>query len=371
MKKLPINTNRFNWCLDTFEIHIDDLAPKIGVKKSIFKQTKNGIELTVKQIQKLASFFNKDVLFFLENKPISKNSILSPQFRTMNSQKPETSMKLKQLVERFESQREIYLSLLEDLDEKPNPSWKPKSIDCNFIRNWLNLDHKNSFNEIRQAVEEKGILVFRTNGYKGVWQIDKNDPMRGFSMYFDILPIIVIKKQDALEPQAFTLLHELGHLFLHGHSHIDYDEDFNHSIGKEGEANDFAGKVLVPDEALTQLDDNYSNFQPADFDKEMKPFAKKYCVSVEVIIRRLLDNKRISREQYNDYRKYKSTHNSPQALKGVRMYRHLEPVHIFGESYVKVVLDALHQKHITLFRASTYLDNLKIKNIHKLEKSFV
>ena len=49
------------------------------------------------------------------------------------------------------------------------------------------------------------------------------------------------------------------------------------------------------------------------------------------------------------------------------MYRHREPKHIFGSPFVSTILDALSANHITLNKASSYLDNLKINDLHKLE----
>jgi hypothetical protein len=49
------------------------------------------------------------------------------------------------------------------------------------------------------------------------------------------------------------------------------------------------------------------------------------------------------------------------------MYRYREPKHVFGDTFVRTVLDALNASHITLARASSYLDSLKIKDLHQLE----
>jgi hypothetical protein len=43
---------------------------------------------------------------------------------------------------------------------------------------------------------------------------------------------------------------------------------------------------------------------------------------------------------------------------------------MFGEPFVRTVLDALSAKHISLAKASTYLDNLKIKDVHQLEGAY-
>ena len=53
---------------------------------------------------------------------------------------------------------------------------------------------------------------------------------------------------------------------------------------------------------------------------------------------------------------------------GNRSYRHREPIHIFGDTFVRTVLEALQTKEITLARASGYLDNLKIQDVHELER---
>jgi len=55
---------------------------------------------------------------------------------------------------------------------------------------------------------------------------------------------------------------------------------------------------------------------------------------------------------------------------GSRAYRNREPRHIFGDTFVRTVLDSLYARHITLAKASGYLDNLKIKDLHQLERLY-
>ena len=52
------------------------------------------------------------------------------------------------------------------------------------------------------------------------------------------------------------------------------------------------------------------------------------------------------------------------------MYRYREPKHVFGDTFVRTVLDALNARHITLAKASSYLDSLKIKDLHQLENFY-
>jgi hypothetical protein len=41
---------------------------------------------------------------------------------------------------------------------------------------------------------------------------------------------------------------------------------------------------------------------------------------------------------------------------------------MFGDRYVRTVLDSLSAQHITLSKASGYLDGLKIADVHALER---
>lgn len=366
MKKIKINPERLDWCLRSFNISLEKLHQKFSFLKDKDKE----IFLTIKQLEKIAKHFNKGMLFFLDDKKVEEDSIYSTQFRTINNQKPDLSLEVKKLIERVELQRDRYIGLLEDLSI-PLENWKPNFPhgDIVKIRHWLNLKQAKDFNDIRQSIEDKGIMVFVTNGYAGNWQIKKNSVIRGFSLHFEKLPVIVVKKQVSRKAQTFTLIHELAHLLLHAESRIDDDDDLYSHQGKEQEANEFAGKVLVPDDALQDIK---LPKEISEYDSTLADIAKGCCVSVEVILRRLLINKKISQESYSAYREYKYKQDIKQSKSsgGVR-YRDKEPIHIFGEPFVKAVFSAYYEKHITLFKTSTYLDNIKIADVHKLENHLV
>jgi transcriptional regulator with XRE-family HTH domain len=58
------------------------------------------------------------------------------------------------------------------------------------------------------ALEEAGVLVITSAGVKV-------DEMRGFSLHFDKLPVIVVNGSDFARGRLFSLLHEYAHLILH------------------------------------------------------------------------------------------------------------------------------------------------------------
>ena len=375
-----INPQRIVWSCQEFGITPDILSTQLKISRENFNKTLNGEDgITVNQLRKIARYFERGLLFFLEEEPVNEETIHSPQFRTLNSQKPFLSPELKVLIERIEKQREIYLNLLDDLGIEEEFDWNrfrlpSNSIQdikqsANRIRNWLGFTERETFNSYRSKVESKGIFVFLTNGYRGKWQIAKDDPVRGFSLFYPKYPIITIKKQQSERPQTFTLIHELGHLLLHRDGFIDENEDLYSNQGKEKIANEFAGNVLAPDEYLRQIDlDGFPYDEISVCDDYLNEYCQRWGVSAEVILRRLLNEGILENSYYQKYRAWREGLPQTYLSGGSRTTRFKEPIRMFGVRFVDTVLNAYHENRITLAKASTYLDNIKITDIHKLEQ---
>jgi len=370
-----VNPARILWCCDDRGMPVEQLFSDLSIPQSNLAMVLEGkAGLTFNQLQKIANFFGRGVLFFLDDDPVDEERIHSPQFRTLANQKLDLSPKTKALIERAEKQRAVYLSLLEDLDAEYMLNFRPPTLErrdpvlaARVARDWLGLGDTNNFDSYRSAVETKGILVFRTNGYAGKWQLPKDNPIFGFSLYDERCPLIVVKKLDVEVRQNFTLIHELGHLLLHRASSIDEELDLYSHSGQEREANQFAGHLLIPDEYLREINDGERPVHVYEFDHWLEEYRKAWGVSSEVILLRLLDSNRLSRDAYRSYRAWRDNQRYESKEGGNRGYRHREPRHIFGDGYVKTVLDALSSRHITLTKASSYLDGLKVQDLHRLE----
>lgn len=373
-----INPDRLAWCCADRGLTVDECASEVGISAVNLRKVLAGEPgLTFNQLRKLADYFGRGVLFFLEPEQVDATQVHSLQFRTLANQKPELSARLKALIERVERQRAVYLSLREELDEADFPRYSPPDLAklnaveaAHKVRQWLGLADTNDFDTYRSAVEAKGLLVFRSNGYNGEWQIAKESPILGFSLFDPVCPVIVVKKQSAESQQSFTLMHELGHVLLHKTSSIDDDRDMHSYEGREREANAFAGNLLVPETFLLLIRDADRPTEVSQFDVWLRKQRKDWGVSCEVILRRLMDAGRLPRAEYAAYRNWRSNSVPTTDEGGSRAYRNREPKHIFGETYVRTVLDALSARHITLAKASSYLDNLKIRDIHLLEQHF-
>lgn len=381
MKKIAINPSRLEWCLEALQIDIAHLSKELKIAQKTLELAMDGEEaLSINQLEKIANHCKRSLLFFLEPTIPQEEKIYSPQFRTINNQRPIQSPKLRSFVEQVERQRQIYLDLLEDLDEPMNEPWYPDNLNLDddikniskHIRQWLGIAISDDFHAIRNAVEKKAIMVIVSNGYNGKWQIDKRNPVRGFSLYYDRVPVIVVKKQTDLGAQTFTLIHELGHLILHKESAIDNDEDFYTYRGSEKEANEFAGNLLIPDSFLAKIDvQTLLGLSVQEYNSFLADYRKQWSVSNRAILVRLLIKNKISQEHYQSYVRFKEKEIKQEAIDSgrpiPRKYRHREPVNVFGKPFVHAVFDCLHNKKITLSKASTYLDNLKISDVRQLE----
>ncbi len=167
---------------------------------------------------------------------------------------------------------------------------------------------------------------------------------------------------------TFTLMHELGHLLLHGRGSIDRDADLWARQGAEREANAFAGQVLVPDRLLEQIPQSALPTSVSDYDDALRHWYGAWGVSAEVVLRRLLDLGRLTLANYEAYRKWRDAQPKIQKSGGNRSGRYREPVTLFGRPYVRAVLTALRARRITLNKASGFLDGIKVNDVFKLEK---
>ncbi|MEO7496693.1 MAG: XRE family transcriptional regulator [Massilia sp.] len=373
-----INANRIAWCCADYGMSPVDLAIEVGISRATMARLMNGGGgLTFKQLARIAAFFGRGVLFFLQPGEVEPDAVHTSVFRTLFDRKPALSANVRTFIERVEHQRAIYAELREDLANDELPRFQPPDLPkdspvdaARLVRAWLAIPERKSFDTCRAAIEAKGVLVFLSNGFQGKWQIAEESPVVGLTLYDTACPVIVIKKQRCELQQTFTLIHELGHLLMHRISSIDEEADLYSHEGDEQLANVFAGHVLVPDALLQAIDPAQRPPRVVHFDAWLESSGKQWGVSTEVILRRLLDTGRLPRAEYEQYRAWHASVVEQARDRAPRLQRHREPKHIFGDTFVRAVLDAMHSKYISLSKASTYLDGLKITDLHKLDRYY-
>ena len=61
-KKITINPARLQWCCEAIDIDITHLSNDIKISKTTMEQA----EVSIKQLAKIAKYFNRELLFFLK-----------------------------------------------------------------------------------------------------------------------------------------------------------------------------------------------------------------------------------------------------------------------------------------------------------------
>ena len=104
-----INPERIAWCCADYGITPGYLALELDIAPSSMERVMAGEDgLTFNQLRKVADYFGRGVLFFLEAGPVDVTEVHTTQFRTLTNQKPEVTPTLKKFIERVEKQREVY-----------------------------------------------------------------------------------------------------------------------------------------------------------------------------------------------------------------------------------------------------------------------
>jgi Zn-dependent peptidase ImmA (M78 family) len=226
-------------------------------------------------------------------------------------------------------------------------------------------DERQAFKGWREAVESLGVLTFQV-GRVSV------EEMRGLSAWQEVLPVIILNGADRLRGRIFTLLHELGHLVLHQDHLCDWNDI---TAGQKSEAeiwcNAFAASLLIPEDALLrEYRRPESPRQRLALDwEEARRLADRFKVSQEVVLRRLAELRQIPKSAYVMARTKLIDAPVPKQ-KGESKGgppRDVTTIWNLGVPFVRTVLEAMHQRAITLAAASDFLD-VKVKHLPAIER---
>lgn len=274
-------------------------------------------------------------------------------------------------IRKSETRREIYLDLLNELNEDILLFKVPKlehdtKIFSNYIREILGIslstqkswykevNHYNFLNKWKEVLNEKlGVLIFETEGVL-------LEEMRALCIFHEKIPIILLNGKDSVNGRIFSLFHELTHLLL-GESAICGDDE---NTKEEIFCNTVAGEFLVPEHDLNISINGVTDLLSYN---SLKKLYNSYGVSEHVILRRLLDANKISRKDYishiNSYEESfsKSSGSGGNYLNNMIKYN--------GKAYYSVILDAYEVGIINSLEFSKFTD-LGKKQIPKLQESF-
>ena len=372
-----INPQMLIWARTTLSLQIPLAAEKIGVKTETLELWEKGDEFpTITQLYKIASVYKRPFAVFYFPAPPKHFRPLKDfrkfQKQYLLSENDEYILQKELLL--FQRKREIAIDLYEQLEIdapkfilKDTIQQSPQILAAKIIK-YLGINHKeieninpgyDALNYWKKHLEKNGILVFQTTGVP-------LNTMRGACVAKDILPVIIINSNDTKNGRIFSLLHELVHIVLRedGISNFRYSE---RKLYEQIEVfcNQVAAEVLVPSDMLLNNpvvgnhragNDNWSI-------SELNSLSRFFCVSQEVILRRLLT---LGKTTTSFYEGFRSTYaEEKKESSGGDYYRNIIAKN--GVLYLNLALQGYYQNILTSSSLSDFLQ-IKMSNLPKLEQ---
>ena len=234
-------------------------------------------------------------------------------------------------------------------------------IDSQIQCSWSNDEE--ALKQWRQAIEDKGIFVFK-NSFK-------QKEISGFCLRDTNFPIIYINNSTSKTRQIFSLLHELAHLLMNINGLSKFNTDYidhlpNSEKVTEKFCNAIAAESLIPsDDFAAQTYHLPFNIESVSED-ELAKIANRYHVSREAVLRKFLDQGRISEFFYQN----KAKIWRGQQKKGSGGNYYLTQNSYLSQRFTKEVVGQYYRHQITMEQASELL-GIKASNFSGLEQKIL
>ncbi len=293
-RTLPVKGNVLTWARETAGLSIDEAATKLHVDSQRLLEHERGLPINKTLFDRMASVYRRAPSVLLFPTP-PKQEALPRDFRTLGGETPELSEKVRGAFREARQIQEDITGLVQDepsLLEYSAPDEAVLSdsptlgggrvrttigVTVSQQRRWPRRD---AFKYWRARVQASyGLLVL----------LEKM-PMRGcrgFSIWEEnLIPTIVVNKDDGDEGKIFTLFHELGHIALR-QGGICLSLDGSSDVEKW--CNDFAGAILVSEEAARAVALTFERDRPRQWSvREIVGFARDLRVSRDVVALRFI-----------------------------------------------------------------------------------
>jgi len=343
---------------------------------------------SIPQLRKLAALFKRPLaVFYLPEAP-TKFEVMRDLRRLPGTGFRYFSPALQLEIRASTERRELALDLADDLDQEI-PKFKlvadisedPERVGARIREalgvtdelqaNWRDADGRTGFNAWRTRIEATGTLVFQTTTFP-------TEEASGFAIAADVSPVISVNRKDAPTRRTFSLLHEFAHLMVRvsGVSDLETDERRPPEDQRiEVFCNQVAAAALMPKESLLAQPGvrEHGLRSEAWSDAQISDLARRFNVSREALVRRLLTFDRTTSGFYNRKRsQYIAEYQASlarQREKSTDIKRNMpqETVSHFGKPLVRMLLGNYYQDRLTLSDVSGIL-GLKVKHIPKLER---
>jgi Zn-dependent peptidase ImmA (M78 family) len=358
----PITPGILRWAREAAGYTTEVIAKKTGVKPETVEAWEDGTKpLTVGRLDTLSHIYKRPTaIFYLAEPPAEEDVRKAVDFRAGNPGKPPS------LLYQLRHARERRVAAV-DLAAEAGIQLQPFELSCKSseshaevgrrLRSWLGVEMNEqelwskdasgymALNGWKDAIERKFVLIF---------QAGKADlgTCRGFSVSADVYPVIVTNSVDVAVSRCFTLMHELAHLGLRQGGLCDM-----HDGGQETFCNRVAAATLMPATSFPR-----PNPDLAENDPNFRVLARKYSVSEQALVLRMLDLGLVDEKTYRrlraafDMRNAQARDRKDSEEKNLIIPQHTKAIARNGRAFTQLVLAAYHRHGISGHRASRYLD---------------
>lgn len=353
------------WAREAAAFDIETAAKKLQVKPDRVESWESGARRpTLAQLRKIADVYKRPFAAFFRSTPPQRVAPITDFRLGLTGAVDSLSPSLARELRRARFRQQTALALSEETDETPPAFAMSASISDSIEKTAQQLREfvgvtlveqkrwragRETFNEWRAAFETVSVLVFQTAAVEP-------SEMRGFSLYSEEFPVVVVNRRDAYAGRVFTLFHELAHLALRDAGMCDLGD----SNPTEVYCNAVAGEALVPQIDLSKMLVGTESRE----DETIQQIANSYGVSQEVIWRRLLDRGQISQSEYRAKRTalrerfrqaQEEQRNRARARDSGGIAPSRDTVSLGGRQFTALVMSALRGGAITSADAAEFM----------------
>ena len=317
--------------------------------------------------------------FFLPEPPQEKGP--ENDFRTLPEEElqallPNTYLNIRQA----RAYQTVLRELFGDVNPNSNPIWcvidlsKKASVEKQAakIRTFLGISLEEqgkwsnddlALKQWRSAVEDGGVFVFKN--------ALKQKSISSFCLNDEQFPIICLNNSTTKTRQIFSLFHELAHVLLRMNGLSKSDESYIGELPKREQkiekfCNALAAEILIPTADFAQRARPYSSNVEGMPDTFFETFSGFYGVSREAVLRRFLDDGKISFQFYEN----KAKQWTLQQKRNIGGDYYLNLKTYLSNNLSKEVFSRYYQGRLTKDEASECL-GIKPKQFNPLEETML
>jgi Zn-dependent peptidase ImmA (M78 family)/transcriptional regulator with XRE-family HTH domain len=372
-----VNPRVLRWARDRAGLPLEVVAARLDKTAEVISAWESGADApTYRQLEELAERLYKRpvAVFFFPAPPDEEDP--RKQFRTLPDSElallaPDTLYAIREAVALRESVRELRTSEFEPsrlITRDIHPSFAELAQEvARSVRSYIGITvedqsswqgPEHAFKQWRSALESLGISVFKRSF--------KQREILGLSIFDDEIPVILINNSTAHARQVFTLIHELGHILYsiggitkNESNFIDQLTGVDRKI--EVTCNEFAAEFLVPVETFP-----WHGIPNASLDPFVKTQARRYNVSREVILRRLLDRGYVNERMYaQKVTEWNREYEESRDASGGGNYYATQAAYL-GKTFLELAFNQYYRRAVTLDELASHL-RVKARNISRLE----